>query len=304
MTRRTKLSLAAAAAVLVIAAAIVGGLLLTGGDEPGERPVLAIKIDNVAAARPQTGLGSADVIYCEPVEGGLTRLAAVYTSELPEVAGPVRSARETDLELLSQYGSPALAFSGAAPELGPLLADAPLLNVSPAQQPGAYFRDDSRRAPHNLYVRPRELPEGSGRGADQVLRFAPAPSGGTPVAEHTVRYPAARLRFEWDGQAGRWLVELNGTPLVSTETGQLQAATVVVQHVTTRPGTAVRDAAGAPSPVLDTIGTGDATVLRDGRSFDAGWSRPDPDDGTSFTTDTGQALPLAEGPVWILLVRA
>lgn len=301
MSRRTKLSLAAAASVLVIAAAIVGAVLFTGGG-PGERPVLAVKVDNVAAARPHTGLDAADVIYCEPVEGGLTRLAAVYTTRLPDVVGPVRSARETDLELLSQYGRPALAFSGSAPELGPLLRDAPLVNASPAEVPDAYFRDESRSAPHNLYVRPGDLPEGSGRGADEVLRFAPAPRGGTPVTEHTVSYPGATLRFEWAETPGRWLVELNGTPLVSTGAGQLRAATVVVQRVTTRPGTAVTDVAGAPSPVLDTVGQGEATVLRDGRSFDARWSRPDPEAGTSFTTEAGQALPLAEGPVWILLV--
>lgn len=301
MSRRTKLSLAAVASALVIAAAIVGAVLFTGGG-PAGRPVLAVKVDNVTAARPQTGLGAADVIYCEPVEGGLTRLAAVYTTRLPEVVGPVRSARETDLELLSQYGRPALAFSGSAPELGPLLRDAPLVNASPPEAPDAYFRNGERSAPHNLYVRPGELPSGSGRGVDQVLRFAPAPSGGTPVTEHTVSYPSATLRFEWASAPGRWLVELNGTPMESTEVGQLRAATVVVQRVSTRPGTAVRDVAGAPSPVLDTVGEGEATVLRDGRSFDARWSRPDPEAGTSFTTEAGQALPLAEGPVWVLLV--
>ncbi|WP_345033500.1 DUF3048 domain-containing protein [Kutzneria kofuensis] len=65
---------------------------------------LVVKIDNVAAARPQTGLTMADVVYVEPVEGGLTRIAAVYLGKLPPVIGPVRSARETDIDLLGQYG--------------------------------------------------------------------------------------------------------------------------------------------------------------------------------------------------------
>lgn len=74
--------------------------------------VLAVKIDNVRAARPQTGLDAADVVYAEQVEGGLSRLMAVYASKFPKVIGPVRSARESDLELLRQFDEPTLAFSG------------------------------------------------------------------------------------------------------------------------------------------------------------------------------------------------
>jgi hypothetical protein len=79
---------------------------LTGLPAPAG-PVLAVKIDNVAAARPQLGLDAADIVYVEPVEAGLTRLAAVYSSRLPDAVGPVRSARESDLELLRQFGTPA-----------------------------------------------------------------------------------------------------------------------------------------------------------------------------------------------------
>ena len=64
-------------------------------------PVLAVKIDNLAPARPQTGLAGADIVYVLPVEGGLSRFLAVYSSHVSPVIGPVRSAREDDLELLS-----------------------------------------------------------------------------------------------------------------------------------------------------------------------------------------------------------
>lgn len=94
-----------------------------GDDRP---PVLAVKIDNASAARPQTGLESADVVYVEQVEGGLSRLMAVYATRLPESVGPVRSVREADLELLRQFDRPILAFSGAQGRLLPLIDRAPL----------------------------------------------------------------------------------------------------------------------------------------------------------------------------------
>lgn len=102
-------------------------------------PVLAVKIDNVGAARPHTGLGRADLVYVEQVESGLTRLLAVFSSQLPDRVGPVRSARESDLELLRQFGSPALAFSGAQSRLLPVVAAAPVYDVSPPTRPAPTY---------------------------------------------------------------------------------------------------------------------------------------------------------------------
>src|SRR3954466_7292312 len=129
--------------------------------EPSEEAdgpsVLAVKIDNVPAARPQTGIDSADVVYAEQVEGGLSRLMAVYASTLPKAVGPVRSARESDLELLRQFHRPTLAFSGAQHKLLPLINSAPLQAEPPAKASGAYFRGTGRPAPHNLFLRPARL---------------------------------------------------------------------------------------------------------------------------------------------------
>ncbi len=53
-------------------------------------PVLAVTIDNLAPARTQTGLTDANVGYVLPVEGGLSRILAVFSSHFPSVVGPVR----------------------------------------------------------------------------------------------------------------------------------------------------------------------------------------------------------------------
>ena len=69
-------------------------------------PVLAVKIDNIVNARPQTGLGQADIVYVLPVEGGLSRFCAIFSSHVPPVVEPVRSARDDDLQLIRQLGRP------------------------------------------------------------------------------------------------------------------------------------------------------------------------------------------------------
>ncbi|MEU2184909.1 DUF3048 N-terminal domain-containing protein, partial [Streptomyces thermolilacinus] len=107
-------------------------------------PVLAVKIDNVRAARPHTGLGAADLVYVEQVEAGLTRFLAVYASQQPPRVGPVRSARESDVELLRQFGRPALAYSGVRSALKGFVQDAPLYALPPERAPAAYVRDPGR----------------------------------------------------------------------------------------------------------------------------------------------------------------
>ncbi|GAA1193900.1 DUF3048 domain-containing protein [Prauserella alba] len=324
---RPAFRLLAAVAVFLIAALAATLLLLRGGDGNGEdagrggggeptrserqkpedggpprRPVVVVKIDNVEEARPQTGLSAADIVYVEPVEGGLTRLAAVYASRLPEVAGPVRSARETDIALVRQFGRPVLVYSGGAPEIEPLLRRAPITLVTDKTRPGAYFRGNDRPIPHNLYVRPHRLPgQNRERAPEPVTESGAAPAGGTRTDTRTVDFRAARYRFTWSPGDGGWRVSFDGAPLRTREAGDVTAGTVVVQRVAVREGRQVRDSGGQLSPVAVTVGRGEATILRDGRAFDGTWSRPSGGEKTTYRTGDGRRIPVGEGPVWVLL---
>ncbi|MFR9729492.1 DUF3048 domain-containing protein [Saccharopolyspora sp. MS10] len=263
-------------------------------------PVLAVKIDNVPEARPATGLGAADLVVVEPVEGGLSRLIALFGAQRPPVVGPVRSARETDLDLLPQFGHPALAYSGAAPELLPRLDDAPLDAVRPEQLPGAFFRGEDRPLPHNLYVRPADLPPGAPWAQQSRPRVGPAPAGGEPRESAQVDYRAASTGFTWSPQEHRWLVSMDGAPAVTTDGGRLGAGTVVLQQVEIR-DSQLSDSKGSVTPHAQTVGSGRAVVLRDGQAFDARWSRPSPEAPTAYTTASGEPLPFAPGQVWVAL---
>lgn len=270
------------------------------------RPVLAVKIDNAVPARPPTGVAEADLVYLEPVEGGVTRLLAIYSSRLPRTLGPVRSVRESDLTLLRQFGRPALIFSGEAPELLPALRQAPLVPLSPAEVGQAFVRDPRRPAPFNLYARTGPLLAAAGRAgvpADIGFRFGPAPPGGAAVPEQVVRFERATFTAQWSPPESRWLVSMDDAPLRSVDGNRLGATTVVVQFVPIRPST-IRDTSGAVSPYVETLGGGTALVLRDGLAYDARWSRPTPSSGTTFTTPDGAALPFARGPVWVVLAPA
>ncbi|EPJ34028.1 putative lipoprotein YerB [Streptomyces afghaniensis 772] len=280
--------------------------------EPGTSPsatgssVLAVKLDNAAAARPHTGVDAADVVYAEQVEGGLSRLMAVYATRLPKEVGPVRSARESDLELLRQFDRPILAFSGAQKKLLPLIDRAPLRAETPGSAPDAFFRGSGKPAPHNLYLRPeRILPEAPGPAALTTgFRYGPAPAGGgTAATSQTVRYPAARFTFTWSDSRDRWLVGMDGAPATTADGTRMAAATVVVQYVKVRES-AFRDFLGNNTPYTETVGSGKARVLRDGRAYDVNWKREDASDGTAFTTGDGMPVNFAKGQVWVVYAKA
>jgi hypothetical protein len=273
----------------------------TGRPAESGRPVLGVKIDNVRPARPSTGVTKADIVYVEPVEGGLSRLLAVFSSRLPESVGPVRSARESDLELLRQFDHPALAFSGANRKVLGMIRDAPVTEVSPDTVGGAYERSRSRSAPHNLFADPRELlkkAEDVSPARDIGFRFGALPAGvGTKTTQQQVSYGAATTSFRW--RDGGWQVSMDGRAATTTEGPPLAASTVVIQHVRIT-ASRFRDSAGNVTPYTHTVGSGTAVVLRDGVAVKARWSRPEATSGTTFTTDTGAPLPFAPGQVWVV----
>ncbi|MGH3320240.1 MAG: DUF3048 domain-containing protein [Streptosporangiaceae bacterium] len=276
----------------------------TGRRGHAHKPVLTVKIDNVAPARPPTGLSRADIVYIERVEGGLSRILAVFSSHVPKVVGPVRSARVSDLQLLRQFHHPAFAYSGAQGKLLPLIHRAPVRDLAEIRVPGPYFRSASRSVPHNLYLHPRKLLAKASHVStahDIGFRFGKAPPGGKRITGRTVHYPAFSVTFHWSKKRKKWLVSMDGKPAGTTEGGRLGAATVVIQHVEEHPSR-FRDSLGNATPYIKTVGSGKALVLRGGRAYRARWSRPKPRAGTTFKTRSGEPMVFARGQVWVVYV--
>jgi hypothetical protein len=263
-------------------------------------PELIFKIDNVVQARPPTGLTKADVVYLLPVDAGLSRIFAVFSSHIPRVVGPVRSARAEDIRLLRQFGKPAFAYSGAQPRLLPVVERSRIIDLY-AGIVGGYYRDSSRIAPYNLYARTRQLlaeSKGASRARDIGFRFGSAPRGGRRAKSYSVTYPEASFTFRWSRLQHRWLSWMDGKPAYSAGGEQLGARTVVIQSVVV--GLSQFRELGIRPPYANTVGSGPAVVLRDGRAYRVHWSRPRGGGGTAFTLPDGRRMPFARGQVWIV----
>ena len=277
----------------------------TGLPTDPDTPVLLVKMDNTTYAQPHAGLTEADLVYLEPVEYGMTRIAAVFSSTIPTRIGPVRSARITDIDLAAQFGSPAMAFSGAQHRMYPVLQAAPIELVTPTTVGKGFGRDRDRRAPYNLFVDGNaalaRAPEAS-TAADIGFTFSPTPPpGGTPATRARAVWPSSSATFLYNADSGLYDIKLNGSlAAAEEEPGRQQAATVILQFVAT-PDSVFKDKYGGVTPRAEVVGTGTAVVLRDGMAYDVTWSRPSADSKTVFTMTGGQPMPFKPGQEWIVL---
>ncbi|GAA0933043.1 DUF3048 domain-containing protein [Nonomuraea longicatena] len=276
----------------------------TGLPDADRKPVLAVKIENTGAGKPQMGLKSADIVYVKQVEAGLTRLMAIFSSKIPAKVGPVRSARVSDLHLAPQFGKPAFAYSGAQTKMLPLIAQASLFDVGDTRNGAAYFRQPGRVAPYNLFADTKKLlsaaPKAS-KAKDIGFTFGDAPeTGGVEKKSWTVRWPAARLTFAWEEADKEWLIWQDGKKNMAAEGGQLSASTVVIQYTKTE-RSQFHDKNQSYTPLVRTVGKGSAIVLRDGKGYRARWERKSEDSGTTFTTPEGEPMNFAPGQVWVAL---
>lgn len=278
---------------------------LTGRPGATVRPVLVVKLDNTRYAQPHAGLTRADVVYLEEVEYGITRIAAVFATDVPDRIGPVRSARITDIDLLASYGRPALAFSGAQSRMYPVIDAAPFFDVSPRQGIEGYSRDSDRRAPYNLFVDGTVALDRAPRASaasDQGWIFDPLiPMGGTPATRVDLAWADSEATFRYDPESGDYRIRLNGEKAESEDgvRGQ-RAATVVVQFVKQTPSP-YADRNGGRTPMAHVVGKGRALILRDGQAWQVQWSRPTEKDGTTFTMADGSPMPFKPGQSWIVL---
>lgn len=267
------------------------------------RPVLAVKIDNARAARPQSGLDRADVVVTELVEGGLTRFLALYQSADAGVVGPVRSGRDLDALLLPAF-HPLLAMSGAAGPTQAVLDAAGLPSFSEHRDPGAFSRSPARRAPHNFYADTaalRAFAPPLPSAAPTWPRSVEIPPGGLPTAQLALRHSEhATAGWTWDVLRGRWLRGQDGAAHLTDLDAPLGADNVVLLRAAMVTGGGV-DVTGAATVDALLLGAGDAVLLRDGQSWPLRWRKTAPAAQLEWLTLEGAAFPLRPGTTWIEL---
>ncbi len=265
------------------------------GDGP-RHPVLAVKIDNSASSTPQVGLGSADMVVEELVEGGMTRLAAFYYDQVPTDVGPVRSMRATDIGIVQPLAAVLVASGGAAQTVA-RVEDAGIRSFD--EEATGFYRDAGRSSPYNLFIELSDLAK--------TVRVTEAPASYLPFGGELPKgEPAAGLTASFSAGSSSTF-ELRDGKYHNTDThaadgDQFAADTVLVLRVPVEDA-GYLDPAGNPVPETRFTGTGPASIFHGGRVVQGTWSK-DGLDAPVRLAHAGREVSLPPGKVWIGLVPA
>ncbi|CAN5230446.1 hypothetical protein BH09ACT12_BH09ACT12_04540 [soil metagenome] len=278
------------------------GLSVDKGSAALRHPVLVLKMDNTASSSPQLGLSSADLVVEELVEGGVTRLAAFYYSNIPGVVGPVRSMRASDIGIVSPVDA-TMVTSGAAQQTISLLAKAAVPFVTEGS--AGFFRESSRSAPYNLMTDLGDVADAtrtdSARPAD-YLPFGPAKSlpKGDPAGSFAARFSPAHTTT-WEYRDGTYVDDGS----LAAAGDEFPADSVLVLRVEIGDA-GYLDPAGNTVPETKFVGDGDALLFHGGREVAGSWSKSALDASVALTRETPKgrtvALRVPPGHTWIELV--
>jgi hypothetical protein len=289
------------------------GLPLPNGKP--DNPVFVVKVENTVNGEPQYGLNKADLVIEELVEGGLTRLAALFYSNLPTKIGHVRSLRTTDIAIAAPVAGQVVA-SGGAPKAARQLHRAGV-KIFSESSPG--FHRDAKAAPYNVVLNLRRLSSAAKvtaipgpyltwtpakkAGASATPSPEPSASGSaSPTVEAPKKTTQATVRFSngtrthWKFAGGHW-VRKNSHAAPGQD---FQADTLVVMFCRVSDA-GYRDPAGNPVPKTAVEGSGRAVILRDGTATEATWDKPGKADPIGFKGKDGKPITIDPGHVWLEL---
>jgi hypothetical protein len=277
---------------------------LTGLDVSGDQdaaqdhPVMVVKIDNTASSAPQEGLDSADLVVEELVEGGSTRLAAFFYSDIPDEVGPVRSMRASDIGIVAPVGG-TMVTSGAAAVTIQRILDAGLEFFSEGDE--GIYRDSGRNAPYNVMADLTETTaaaatDEAGRPVD-YLPWGDAEDlpGGQPATTVNAIFSGGHTTT-WKFDGGGYVNQnSNADPAAP-----FPADTVLVLRVEVGDA-GYTDPAGNPVPETRLEGTGDAMIFHGGRLVRGTWSKDDLTSPIQLSTKAGELI-VPAGHTWIELI--
>jgi hypothetical protein len=276
------------------------GLKVSAGKTSAlDHPVLVAKMDNTFSSQPQVGLSKADMVVEELVEGGLTRLAAFYYSEIPDNAGPIRSMRASDIDVVSPVHA-SMVTSGAAGRTIARIKGAKIPFYGEGTK--GMYRSSDRAAPYNLLVHLNEVAKAAKAKATTPPDYFQWGNGqdlpkGIKVTTISAQFSGGHTT-QWKFENGSYHNLNSNAP----QGDQFPATNVIVLRV--REGDAgYLDPAGNHVPETLFTGTGNALLFHDGRMIAANWKKGKAATSrVSLTTKKGQKLQVPAGHTWIELV--
>jgi hypothetical protein len=279
------------------------------------RHPIAIMIDDLSPARPQSGFSAASIVWQAPAEGGIPRYMMVFQENIPTDVGPVRSSRYYYIawaaELRALY-----AHAGGSPQaLATLRAQGSgqlVYNADEFRWGNSFHRISTRNSPHNLYTtgaKLRAIAKTVGAKDGPIKwpwKFArDAAMGWRPVGGRIqVTYGNVNaIRFDYDRKSNTYLRSVTG------EKRQIDAATkrrvapknVIVMVM--RFGPLIDNNPKKHRLEAQFIGSGPAWISTNGITIKGTWKKTSLKSPTRFFNKAGKPVTLTVGQTFVQVMK-
>ncbi len=283
--------------------------ITTGMAKDTPNRIILSQMDNEPGARPQMGIGSADIVYeIETYNGGATRYTAVFNDEIPEQIEAIRSARIVHADVALEYGGCFIHFGGqqhAGSNVYEYFKSVPMQaridGISDGN--GYFYRDKSRSAPNNVVCRLQKIYENLDWDSLQVkspLKFSQEgyTRQGEPCEVFSIDYNKS-YHPGYVFQDGRYARTYGGNAFVDGITGeQVYCDNVIVQYVTYS-----WYGGSSDRPCVTTTGTNKCDYFIDGMHFTGYWQRDAVTENTVYYDDAGNEVLFKPGKTYIQVLK-
>lgn len=272
-------------------------------EEENNNRIIGVMINNHSKARPQSGLAQADMVYEVLAEGMITRFVAIYQSQEPEKIGPVRSIRPYYLDIINGFDA-LIAHSGGSPEAYETIFNSDLPDLDEIRRAGeAYWREDFREPPHNLYTSAERIKEAANDRDFNTEGYIPEfifldemdIKEGFTAKEVTINYYTDYVvSYKYDETTKLYNRGINGQPHIDYDTKeQLTAKNLLIIEAHHK----ILDSAGRRE--IDVYGPGNGYLFQNGVGREVIWERKD---GVIRAYINGEEQGLYPGQTWTIIV--
>ncbi len=271
--------------------------------EPQLPGAVIAMVDNHNKARPQSGLDKADIVYEIIAEGGITRYMALFYTQKAEKIGPIRSARYYFVQLARGYDSP-FAHAGGNVDALQLIPQLKIKDLDEIYNSGGYFwREKSRKAPHNLYTSTDKLIQGA---KSKGYKLIPLPQ--MPLAESWAGESHQDIKLDYGTKNSTYQVTwhyngkkyerlINGKAHVMEDGTPITADNILVFAAPTRE--VVKEELQSE---VDLIGKGELIYFIEGKKMKGSWEKASAPAAIVFQDEKGQTLKIKDGQTWIQVI--
>lgn len=267
--------------------------------ENADKAAFMAIIENSTDARPQSGISKADFTFETMAEGGIPRFIALFQKNTVKEIGPIRSARSYFIDISKEFKLPFAHCGGSEDALNSIKAQN-LMSLNEMTNGSYYWRDKTRKAPHNLYTSSEKLIElikkknYTNKESEKIKFDSEYWENDTLPKANMVKLTLNRFyNTHYEFQDGRYMKYMDNVKTIDKAYNEPVAVKNVVIQKTSI--TLNKDKIHVDIPL---VGKGEGYVISNGKYQRINWFKESLGSPTILKDLDGKEVPLSEGNTW------